>query len=279
MKKLLISLLLLVFGSSFAIYLAAQALEAPPIRTQSNQTLLTEHRWLSAPLIYNPAAYFTNLKNGDSVVSPFVVQFGMSSWGIVPAEHKHPKTGHHHLLVDIPLSIAPTTSLPFSKNYMHFGKGQMQTVLDLPPGRHTLRLLLADYAHVPHMVFSPEIVVNVIERNAAKAEQLKKIEPELSFPNLQDGDTVTNHFKVLFHAAGLNVGNKLARIPDTGYFQLKIAQQGGKTERIAFPSGQTEIWLKLPDGEYKFQLEYIKNPTGELHDVVSKIITLRVNKR
>ena len=275
MKKIF-ALLLLFFVCNAVL---AQTPELKPPVTQSTQTLMTEHKWLSAPLIYDPAAYFTNLKNGDSVVSPFVVQFGMSSWGIVPAEHKHPKTGHHHLLVDIPLSIAPTTSLPFSKNYMHFGKGQMQTVLDLPPGRHTLRLLLADYAHVPHMVFSPEVVINVTERSATKAEQLKKIDPELSFPNLHDGDTVANHFRVLFHAAGLNVGSKLARVPETGYFQLKITPSSGKTERLAFPSGQTEIWLKMPDGDYKFQLEYVKNPNGEVHNVTSKAITLRVGKR
>lgn len=270
------TLLALLFTTN---YLAAQTTEAKPPLTQSAQTLLTEHKWLSAPLIYDPAAYFTNLKNGDSVVSPFVVQFGMASWGIVPAEHKHPKTGHHHLLVDIPLSIAPTTSLPFSNNYMHFGKGQMQTVLDLPAGKHTLRLLLADYAHVPHMVFSPEIVVNVTERSAAKAEQLKKIVPELSFPNLHDGDVVANQFKVLFHAAGLNVGSKLGKVPDTGFFQLKITTSSGKTERLAFPSGQTEIWLKMPDGDYKFQLEYVKNPSGELHAVTSKTLSLHVGKR
>ena len=275
MKKTL-TLFALLFLTSYA---AAQTTETKPPITQSNQTLLTEHKWLSAPLIYDTAAYFTNLKNGDSVVSPFVVQFGMSAWGIAPAEHKHPKTGHHHLLVDIPLSLAPTASVPFSKNYMHFGKGQMQTVLDLPPGRHTLRLLLADYAHVPHMVFSPELVVNVTERSAAKAEQFKKIEPELSFPNLNDGGTVANQFKVLFHAAGLNIGSKLARAPDTGYFQLKITTNAGKTERLAFPSGQTEVWLKMPDGDYKFQLEYIKNPSGEVHSVTSKAISLRVGKR
>jgi hypothetical protein len=275
MKKILTLLTFLLATN----YLAAQTIEAKPLITQSTQTLLTEHKWLTAPLIYDPAAYFTNLKNGDSVVSPFVVQFGMSSWGIVPAEHKHPKTGHHHLLVDIPLSLAPTTSVPFSKNYMHFGKGQMQTVLDLPPGRHTLRLLLADYAHVPHMVFSPEVVVNVTERSAAKAEQLKKTEPELSFPNLRDGDTVGNQFKVLFHAAGLNVGSKLARVPETGFFQLKITANSGKTERLAFPSGQTEIWLKMPDGDYKFQLEYVKNPSGEIHAVTSKALSLNVGKR
>jgi hypothetical protein len=90
---------------------------------------------------------------------------------------------------------------------------------------------------------------------------------------------VANQFKVLFHAAGLNVGSKLARVPDTGFFQLKITTNNGKVERLAFPSGQTEIWLKMPDGDYKFQLEYVKNPSGELHSVTSKTLSVQVGKR
>ena len=33
---------------------------------------------------------------------------------------------------------------------MHFGKGQTETTLKLPPGKHTLQLLLGDASHVPH---------------------------------------------------------------------------------------------------------------------------------
>jgi hypothetical protein len=114
LKKLLTLQAILLASSALWAQTPSTPIAAAPIKTQSDQTLVAEHRWLSAPPLYDPAAYFTNLKNGDNVISPFVVQFGMSYWGIVPAEHKHPRTGHHHLLVDIPLSIAPTTSLPFT---------------------------------------------------------------------------------------------------------------------------------------------------------------------
>lgn len=248
----------------------------PAPKTQSDQILLTEHRWIASPPRHDPAAYFTNLKNGDTVPSPFVVQFGMSYWGIAPAEHSHARTGHHHLLVNTPLPMPPTASLPFTKNYLHFGKGQMQTVLDLPPGKHTLRLLLANHNHVPHMVYSDEITVNVSQRDAQHAEQLKKNEPALLFPNLKDGDVVRGTFRIQFHAANLNVSNKLTNLPETGYFQLKVTPDKGRAEKMAFPNGQTETWLRLPDGEYKLQLEFVKNPSGELHSVVSKTTTIRV---
>lgn len=103
-----------------------------PAWSQTPQEPTNTHRWLTIPPWHDPAAAFTNLKNNDRVVSPFVVQFGMSNWGIAPAKHDHPKTGHHHLLVDAPLPIPITAPIPFSKNYVHFGAGQMQTVLDLP---------------------------------------------------------------------------------------------------------------------------------------------------
>ena len=151
----------------------------------------------------------------------------------------------------------------------------MQTVLDLPAGKHTLRLLLADHNHVPHMVFSDEVIITVSVRDQAKADSLKTIVPELSFPNLVDGQTVQNYFRVQFHAAGLNVASKATKLKDTGYFQLKITPTTGKATHIPFVNGQTETWLKVPEGDYKLQLEYLKNPTDEVHTVTSLPIRIR----
>src|SRR6266480_3349404 len=44
--------------------------------------------------------YFINLKDGDTVSSPFLVQFGLSGMGVAPAGVEKPNTGHHHLLID-----------------------------------------------------------------------------------------------------------------------------------------------------------------------------------
>src|SRR5580692_9968809 len=48
--------------------------------------------------------YFINLKDGDTVTSPFLVQFGLSGMGVAPAGVEKPNTGHHHLLIDTKLT-------------------------------------------------------------------------------------------------------------------------------------------------------------------------------
>src|SRR6202049_1787213 len=54
----------------------------------------------------NAAVYIINLKDGDTVTSPFKVQFGLTGMGIAPAGVERPNTGHHHVLVDTRLSDA-----------------------------------------------------------------------------------------------------------------------------------------------------------------------------
>jgi hypothetical protein len=50
-------------------------------------------------------------------------------------------------------------------NHLHFGAGQTEAKITLPLGKHTLRLLFADFAHVPHNppVYSEAINVTVTE--------------------------------------------------------------------------------------------------------------------
>jgi hypothetical protein len=78
-----------------------------------------------------------------------VVRFGLKGMGIAPAGIKFDNTGHHHLLVDTNLAdVKLDAPLPANDNIRHFGKGQTETELTLPPGKHTLQLLFADYLHV-----------------------------------------------------------------------------------------------------------------------------------
>jgi Domain of unknown function (DUF4399) len=51
----------------------------------------------------NASVYFINLKDGETVTSPFKVQFGLTGMGIAPAGVERPNTGHHHLLIDTTL--------------------------------------------------------------------------------------------------------------------------------------------------------------------------------
>jgi len=117
--------------------------------------------------------YFTNIKDGDKVHSPFRVAFAVSGMGISPVSAGAIKnTGHHHILIDMPLPVDIKAPVPFDKpgefahqHYKHFGGGETETVLDLPPGRHTLRLLFADNNHVPFYIDSREIRIEVVPRD------------------------------------------------------------------------------------------------------------------
>ncbi len=108
-------------------------------------------------------AYIISPKDGAKVTSPFVVQFGLKGMGIAPAGVKFDNTGHHHLLIDTDAPADLSAPLPSSDKVVHFGKGQTETTLTLPPGRHTLQLLLGDNSHVPHNppVMSKKITVTV----------------------------------------------------------------------------------------------------------------------
>lgn len=93
---------------------------------------------------------------------PFRVWFGLRHMGVAPAGVDVPNTGHHHLLVNTP--VPPLDEpIPADENHIHFGSGQTQTLLTLPRGKHTLQLIMADQAHVPHNppVISRQITITI----------------------------------------------------------------------------------------------------------------------
>jgi hypothetical protein len=118
-------------------------------------------------------SYFVNLKNGDTVTSPFKVIFGLSpNMGVAPSGVEKPNVGHHHLLIDKTLSAEEMTQpITVDEQHVHFGKGQTETTVTLPPGKHTLQLMLGDWTHIPFKppVQSEVITVTVKDANAKDA--------------------------------------------------------------------------------------------------------------
>lgn len=96
------------------------------------------------------AVGFANLSDGDVVPPGFTVRFTVSGMGIAPAGVDVENTGHFHLLIDLEALPDMDAPLPATAQILHFGKGQSETQLDLAEGPHTLRVMLADYLHVPH---------------------------------------------------------------------------------------------------------------------------------
>jgi len=117
----------------------------------------------------NAAVYIISPKDGDTVASPFEVQFGLSGMGIAPAGVEKANTGHHHLIVDAPLPPMDQP-VPNDPQHIHLGGGQTEIELTLPPGRHTLQLLLADKDHLPFdpPVVSPRITITVAAPGASQ---------------------------------------------------------------------------------------------------------------
>ncbi len=107
----------------------------------------------------NAAVYFITPTNGAVVSSPLTVRFGLRGMGVAPAAVDQANTGHHHLVIDAPLPDL-RIPIPMSDQYRHFGGGQTELQLELPPGKHTLQLVLGDFRHVPH---DPPIVSEKIE--------------------------------------------------------------------------------------------------------------------
>ena len=108
--------------------------------------------------------YIVSPKSGAKVSSPVTVKFGLKGMTISPAGVKADNSGHHHLLIDtdVPSDLsAPLPAIP--DKLVHFGKGQTETTLMLPPGKHTLQLVLGDQNHVPHNppVISKKITITV----------------------------------------------------------------------------------------------------------------------
>jgi len=117
---------------------------------------------LCAVLLFLPAAasaqakttpkdaviYIAYPEDGATETGAFLCRFGLRNMGIAPAGHEFPKTGHHHLLIDTTEPINANEPIPHDKKHLHFGGGETEMLLDLPPGKHTLQLVLGDGNHV-----------------------------------------------------------------------------------------------------------------------------------
>jgi len=108
------------------------------------------------------AVYFISPADGAVVSSPFTVRFGLRGMGIAPAGVDFPNTGHHHLLVDTDVTDW-SQPLPVNDHVLHYGKGQTEADVTLPPGKHTLQLVLGNQLHIPHdpPVVSQKITITV----------------------------------------------------------------------------------------------------------------------
>jgi Domain of unknown function (DUF4399) len=99
--------------------------------------------------------YIIYPEDGATVKGPFWCRFGLRNMGVAPAGSDFSNTGHHHLMIDASEPIDPNEPIPHDKTHLHFGGGETEALLDLPPGKHTLQLVLGDSNHFP---FNPPLI-------------------------------------------------------------------------------------------------------------------------
>lgn len=232
------------------------------------------HPWVTESPRLEKNAYFSNLTSGDVVDSPFVVKFGLSGIGIAGVSKPVSHTGHHHLMIDRELPLDFTQPLPFNDQYVHFGKGQMEAVLELPAGKHALRLVFADDKHIPNFVYSDVLHIEVRGPSGRDKAALAAKSVEILTPS--EGARVTAPFLFGMHASGFNISHSDIKEAQTGHFRVKLHTVEGKTEVITLADGRTQVWLNPPAGAYAAELELVSNrqPVRTLGSAPSRRFTV-----
>lgn len=229
-------------------------------------------------------AEFSNLRHAYVVRSPFAVDFAIRGMGVAPAGVRLDGTGHHHILVNRDLPASVTEKIPFDDSHRHFGKGQTGTLLDLPPGRHRLRLLFADHEHRPYFLFSREIEVTV--RGARSSTARPKIDPahfsetcaewyqdEVAAPpppdeplrilNVRAGEPLTSPFNLRLGVNGFGICAAGAKAEKSGFFQLELVDAGSRApvQTFKLSNGATQVNVFVGAGNYQARLRLL-GPDG-----------------
>jgi Domain of unknown function (DUF4399) len=100
----------------------------------------------------NAYLYIVWPKDGATIVGGFWAVFGLRNMGVTHAGNNFGRSGHHHLLIDVDPKLDPNVPIPQDKQHIHYGGGQTEGFVQLPPGKHTLQLMLGDANHFPFVV-------------------------------------------------------------------------------------------------------------------------------
>ena len=172
------------------------------------------------------AVYFVDVKNGDILQTKTILHFGLRGMGVAPAGVTKPNSGHHHLLIDAELPPL-NKPIPNDPQHLHFGGGQTEAEITLPPGQHTLQLLLSDKDHIPHTppVMSDRITVNV--NDTGQPEPAAGREPSakgahLYFEYPVDGACIPENVVVRFGLSGMGIAPAGFDKRNTGHHHLLI---------------------------------------------------------
>ena len=84
--------------------------------------------------------------NGATVGTTLKIRFDVQGMAVAPAGAIVKDSGHNHLLISrMPVNIGEAA--PFDDNHRHFGAGQTEAMITLPPGQYKLTSQFANGAH------------------------------------------------------------------------------------------------------------------------------------
>ena len=215
------------------------------------------------------SVYFVDLKDGATIGTRTVVHFGLRGMGVAPAGSDRENSGHHHVLIDVPLPPLDQP-IPNDFNHLHYGAGQSEAELQLTPGEHTLQLVLGDRNHIPHSppVMSDRIKVRVVEAKApAPTAGSVPRHPSPAGARLYIAYPPNHAYvppKVLLRFGLVNMGVAPAGIEkaNTGHHHVIVDQPlppfdqpiPNDFNHLHFGAGQTEATINLPLGTHTLQL-------------------------
>jgi hypothetical protein len=116
-----------------------------------------------APEAPKARVFFSEPADGAKVKSPVKLVFGVEGMEVKPAGELVENTGHHHVIIG-PAGIAEGQMVPKDEKHIHFGAGQTEAEIELPPGDHKLTMQFADGNHMSYgEVMAATITVTVEE--------------------------------------------------------------------------------------------------------------------
>jgi len=231
------------------------------------------------PSASGAAVYFIGIKDGDTLPTQSTIHFGLRKMAVAPAGIGRDNTGHHHLIIDAPLPPLDKP-IPNDLNHLHFGAGQSEADVTLPPGKHTLQLVLGDKDHIPHTppLYSDKITVNVVKHKSPP-------NAEVYFENLSDGQYMPRQMIVRFGLLNMGVAPAGVEKTNTGHHHLIVdapTPSAGEPipndfNHLHFGAGQTQAEVRLPPGNHSLQL-VLGDEDHVLHypPVMSKSINVTV---
>jgi hypothetical protein len=162
--------------------------------------------------------------------------------------------------------------IPNDFQHLHFGAGQTETELTLPPGEHTLQLVLGDKNHIPHSppVISERIKVKVVEQMPAPTQASvsgggRKPSPKdakVYFIYPKDGNYIGPNPVIRFGLLNMGIAPAGFDKLNTGHHHLLVDAELPPLDQpipndfthLHFGAGQTEAKITLTTGKHRLRL-------------------------